>query len=933
MPKADQDFVIFGEKRTGNVSVEELADEERWYGVKGFFDWLESKTYKMHVRVLLSRYRTYTLCADCRGGRFQPAALNFRMAGQTLPELAAMPVERLADVIATLKAGIAKEDPNTEMLRNEVETRLRYLAEVGLGYLTLDRATKTLSGGEVERVNLTTCLGASLVNALFVMDEPSVGLHQRDIGRLVRVMKNLRDKGNTLLVVEHEESVIRAADNLIELGPGRGEAGGGLVFNGPVARVESVPDSLTGDYLAGRKSIPVPKKRRAPKHWLEVKGAAEHNLRKIDVRFPLGLFTCVTGVSGSGKSTLVNDVLYENFQAQRGLSTDESGVGRCAKLVGTQRIESIVLVDQSPLSRTPRSSPAVYLGAFDPIRELFAQQPEAAEAGLTAGSFSFNSGKGRCDRCCGNGFEKIEMQFLSDVFVRCPECDGKRYQPHILKIKIEGKSIHDVLESTVTEAIEFFSKLRAQALGSADAGGMRARLCQKASDPLRILEEVGLGYLRLGQPLNVLSGGESQRLKLVGHLTSQGSQESLLIFDEPTTGLHFDDIALLVKVFDRLVAQGNTLVVIEHNLDVIKCADHVIDLGPEAGEAGGLVVAAGTPEEVAEVKASHTGRYLRAVLRKGETNGRAVYSDEPEEYERAAEAPAPYALRSRGIEVRGAREHNLKNISLSIPRDQMVVVTGLSGSGKSTLAFDILFAEGQRRFLDSMSPYARQFVEQLEKPEVDLDHRPAAERRHRAARHARRRKVHRRDRHGGLSFSAAPLREARRPVVPQVQGAGRGTEHRVDRRAGRDSRPPGPGQGPRHAHQGPQGLPHRGCPVGAPAWLRDAAGRRRVRRRRRFPETRAVPRAYHRRPARRGRGRSPGARPGRARPRDRQGHGAAARYEGPFHHPQHGNELPEVRRVLRGTRPAALLVQLPAWLVHCLPRLWRGLGRRGNAGP
>jgi excinuclease ABC subunit A len=720
LPKADQDFVIFGEKRPGSATAEELADEDRWYGVKGFFAWLESKSYKMHVRVLLSRYRTYTLCTDCRGGRFQPSTLNFRIAGRTLPDLAAIPVEKLADLIATLKDSIPKDDPNTEMIRQEVETRLRYLAEVGLGYLTLDRSTKTLSGGEVERVNLTTCLGASLVNALFVMDEPSVGLHQRDIGRLVRVMKNLRDKGNTLLVVEHEESVIRAADNLIELGPGRGEAGGGLVFNGPVGQIEKIPGSLTGDYLAGRKSVPIPGKRRTPKYWLDVKGAAEHNLRKIDVRFPLGLFTCVTGVSGSGKSTLVNDVLYENFQAQRGLSTDESAVGRCAKLIGTQRIESIVLVDQSPLSRTPRSSPAVYLGAFDAIRELFAQAPEAAEAGLTAGSFSFNSGKGRCDRCAGNGFEKIEMQFLSDVFVRCPECDGKRFQPHVLKIKIDGKSIHDVLDSTVTEAIEFFSKHGAQILKDPDGGGARARLCQKVADPLRILEEVGLGYLRLGQPLNVLSGGESQRLKLVGHLTNQGSQESLLIFDEPTTGLHFDDIALLVKVFDRLVAQGNTLVVIEHNLDVIKCADHVIDLGPEAGDAGGLVVAAGTPEEVAAVDASHTGRYLRAVLQRSKNKTGPLYIDEPSELAKVAEAPAPYALRSNGIDVRGAREHNLKNISLSIPRDQMVVVTGLSGSGKSTLAFDILFAEGQRRFLDSMSPYARQFVEQLEKPEVDL---------------------------------------------------------------------------------------------------------------------------------------------------------------------------------------------------------------------
>jgi excinuclease ABC subunit A len=717
LPENDQNLVIFGEKRA-NVATEELAEDGRWYGVKGFFDWLETKTYKMHVRVLLSRYRTYTLCSDCRGGRFQPATLNFKLAGKTLPELAAMPVEKLADVIAELKESIGKEDPNTEMIRQEVETRLRYLAEVGLGYLTLDRSTKTLSGGEVERVNLTTCLGASLVNALFVMDEPSVGLHQRDIGRLVRVMRNLRDKGNTLLVVEHEESVIRAADNLIELGPGRGESGGDLVFSGPVRDVEKVAASLTGDYLSGRKSIHVPGKRRVPKHWLEVKGAAEHNLQKIDVRFPLGVFTCVTGVSGSGKSTLVNDVLYENFQAQRGLGAEDAMVGRCARLVGTQRVENIVMVDQSPLSRTPRSSPAVYLGAFDAIRELFAQVPEASEAGLTAGSFSFNSGRGRCGRCAGNGFEKIEMQFLSDVFVRCPECDGKRYQPHVLKIKLDGKSIHEVLDSTVTEAIAYFSAIGAQAQKIKDMP--RVRLSQKAADPLKVLEEVGLGYLKLGQPLNVLSGGESQRLKLVGHLTNQSTEDSLLIFDEPTTGLHFDDIALLVKVFGRLVERGNSLVVIEHNLDVIKCADYVIDLGPEAGEAGGLVVAAGTPEQVAAAKGSHTGRYLRASLQADGGKRAAIEEEEAYTAGRAAEAPPPYALKSNAIEVRGAREHNLKNISLSIPRDQMVVVTGLSGSGKSTLAFDILFAEGQRRFLDSMSPYARQFVEQLEKPDVDL---------------------------------------------------------------------------------------------------------------------------------------------------------------------------------------------------------------------
>ncbi|HWB57921.1 MAG TPA: AAA family ATPase, partial [Chthoniobacteraceae bacterium] len=593
-------------------------------------------------------------------------------------------------------------DSTAAMLRDEVATRLRYLVEVGLGYLSLDRATRSLSGGEVERVNLTTCLGASLVNTLFVMDEPTVGLHPRDVGQLIRVMKNLRDKGNTLLVVEHEEAVIRAADNIIELGPGRGEAGGELVFNGPVRELMRAKNSLTADYLAGRKSIRVAQNRRKPKGWIKVLGASEHNLRNIDVDFPLGVFACITGVSGSGKSTLVHDVLYQNLLEKKHIPTGEAIVGKCKGVTGAHRVENVVMVDQSPLSRTPRSSPAVYLGVFDHIRNLFGELPQAQEQGLTPGSFSFNSGNGRCERCGGNGFEKIEMQFLSDLFVRCPECEGKKYQPHILKILFNGKSIHDVLELTVTEAIRFFAGPEHRAI----------------VEPLKILEEVGLGYLRLGQPLNVLSGGESQRLKLISHLADGDSKNSLLIFDEPTTGLHFDDIALLLKTFNRLVEQGNSILVIEHNLEVLKSADYLIDLGPEAGAEGGAVVAAGTPEEVAQVKASHTGRYLKRVLA-----GKSEYgADEDEASARVAEEPARkrHIESNHSIQVHGAREHNLKNISLAIPRDKMVIITGLSGSGKSTLAFDILFAEGQRRFLDSMSPYARQFVEQLEKPDVDL---------------------------------------------------------------------------------------------------------------------------------------------------------------------------------------------------------------------
>ena len=765
LPKHDQDFVINGEKGAGEFS-EEDYESDRWYGVRGFFKWLESKTYKMHVRVLLSRYRAYTTCPSCQGGRFQPETLNYRLATAdgvafTLPEYAALPITQAREFLTGL--ALPPNDSAAEMLRAEIVARLRYLCEVGLGYLTLDRSTRTLSGGEVQRVNLTTCLGASLVNTLFVMDEPSVGLHPRDVGRLVRVMHDLRDKGNTLLVVEHEEAIIRAADHLLDIGPGRGESGGELVFQGSLAEMlgrahdpravfgdspktssrqakdragENASPSLTRDYLTGQKSIPIPKTRRKSVHSLKIKGAAEHNLRNLDVEIPLGVLTAVTGVSGSGKSTLVHQVLYQNLLRARGSGNEEAGA--CKSVTGAHRVGEIVMVDQAPLSRTPRSTPILYLGIYDRVREMFAALPEAMAQGLTASAFSFNSGSGRCERCGGTGFEKIEMQFLSDLYVRCAECEGRRFQPHVLKVKLEGRTIHDILELTVSEAIAFFT-----------ARGEAGTLAQ----PLLVLEEVGLGYLRLGQPLNTLSGGESQRLKLVRHLTDGGARREkngdLFIFDEPTVGLHFDDVALLVRLFQRLVEAGNSIVVIEHNLEVVKCADWIIDLGPEGGEEGGLVVAAGTPEEVVGVEQSHTGYYLRELLHPGSARDpRAVLGDSPKTSQgyalpnddapalRAAEEPSgespngargsralPGMLapgRERAIAIHGAREHNLKNISLTIPRDKMVVITGLSGSGKSTIAFDLLFAEGQRRFLDSMSPYARQFVEQLEKPDVDL---------------------------------------------------------------------------------------------------------------------------------------------------------------------------------------------------------------------
>src|SRR2546421_929329 len=743
VPKADQEFVISGEKRSGQYT-EDDYENDRWYGVRGFFRWLESQVYKMHMRVLLSRYRAYTTCPSCNGGRFQPEALNYKLVvGKdlfALPDFAALSISNARDLLA--KIDTASKDSTAEMLRSEICARLSYLCEVGVGYLTLDRSTRTLSGGEVQRVNLTTCLGASLVNTLFVMDEPSIGLHPRDIGRLVRVMHNLRDRGNTLLVVEHEEQIIRAADNLIDIGPGRGERGGELVFNGALDQLLFRNKSLTADYLSGRKTIPVPKKRRRSTSSIKITGAREHNLQNVDVDLPLGVFTCVTGVSGSGKSTLIHDVLYRNLLIAKGQATDQEA-GACKSVSGAHRINEVVMVDQSPLARTPRSTPILYLGLYDRVRELFAALPQAQAQGLTASAFSFNSGAGRCERCNGTGFEKIEMQFLSDLYVRCAECEGKRFQPHVLKIQLHGKSIHDVLELTVTEAAAWFAQI-----------GERERL----SDPLEILEEVGLGYLRLGQPLNTLSGGESQRLKLVSHLAvTKGTRfrastderkrvpphGNLFIFDEPTTGLHFDDVAILLQLFQRLIDAGHSLVVIDHNLEVIKCADWIIDLGPEAGAEGGEVVAIGTPEQIAKVERSHTGRFLRSVIPSAVEGSRGdgfkvtqrdpsiplrYAQDDGEEFAlRVAEEPSGRMLAlskqniaNGAIQIHGAREHNLKNIDVAIPRDQMVVITGLSGSGKSTLAFDILFSEGQRRFLDSMSPYARQFVEQLEKPDVDL---------------------------------------------------------------------------------------------------------------------------------------------------------------------------------------------------------------------
>lgn len=711
LEEEDRNWVLYGDP--GCPDPEAAWEAGQWYGVKGFFDWLEMRTYKMHVRVFLSRFRSYTHCPDCRGGRLQPEALNFRIGGKSLPALAAMPVDALLAILEKEVPAGAKTrdgqplDPATETVRREILSRLRYLELTGLGYLTLDRETRTLSGGETARVNLTTCLGASLTGTLFVLDEPTVGLHPRDTSRLLGIMRSLRDRGNTLVVVEHEESVMRASDHLVDIGPGRGKDGGELLYSGGTREfLAGVPGgaSLTHDYLTGAREILPPAARRRGKGRVAIRRASEHNLKKIDVDIPLGVFCCVTGVSGSGKSTLVHRVLHGHLAREFGAYDPEDEPGRCKSIEHGGKLRQVVLVDQSPLARTPRSTPAVYTGMFDPIRQMFARLPEAVDLGLTPGYFSFNGGPGRCQRCMGMGWERVEMQFLSDLFVTCPECEGRRYTAAALVHRLAGKSIADVLALTVDEAIGFFAGL-----------GGKSRDQRVIDQSLAALAEVGLGYLRLGQPLNTLSGGEAQRLKLVSHLLDSDparATSTMLLFDEPTTGLHFDDIARLLAVFHRLVDQGHSLVVIEHNLDVILQADHVIDLGPEAGEAGGEVVAAGPPEEIAGVEGSFTGRHLRALLERRRNGGLPVAAEEAPGY------LAP-ATRANAITIHGAREHNLKNLTLDIPRDEFVVVTGLSGSGKSTLAFDIIFAEGQRRFLDSMSPYARQFAEQMEKPDVD----------------------------------------------------------------------------------------------------------------------------------------------------------------------------------------------------------------------
>jgi excinuclease ABC subunit A len=572
-----------------------------WSGVRGFFDFLETKKYKLHVRVFLSKYRGYTLCPACDGARLRQEARDVRVGGKTLPEVSALSIKDAAVFFDALKL-TSEQSAIADRVLFEVRRRLKFLVEVGLDYLTLDRLASTLSGGEAQRIQLATNLGSSLVGALYVLDEPSIGLHPRDNDRLIRLLHNLRDIGNTVLVVEHDADMMRSADHILDIGPAAGEFGGRLIYEGDFGGLLSDSHSLTGKYLRGEVEIKEPRHRRALQlKRLKIRGASEHNLKSIKVDIPLDMLVCVTGVSGSGKSTLIHDCVYAGLKKEKG---DWQGhVGAFQKLEGTQYVDDVILVDQSPIGRTPRSNPVTYIKVYDAIRETFSNTRESQARGFDPSHFSFNVPGGRCEVCQGDGTVTVEMQFLADVELVCEECKGTRFKQQILDVRYRGKSIHDVLNMTVREAISFF------------------RDVNKITNRLRLLDDVGLGYLRLGQSATTLSGGEAQRVKLAAHLSKRAGAKTLYIFDEPTTGLHFDDINKLLAAFRALIDAGGSLLVIEHNLDVIKTADYIVDLGPEGGDAGGHVVATGTPEEIMKAKGSYTGRYLKNHLARSNGHG------------------------------------------------------------------------------------------------------------------------------------------------------------------------------------------------------------------------------------------------------------------------------------------------------------------------
>lgn len=726
LSQEEKDWVCFGDPKWTSFR------SKRWYGVKHFFEWLETKAYKMHVRVLLSRYRSYSECPTCHGARLKPEGLLWRIGskenarhalgsykrwrpvgstfsdavlenlpGLNIRDLMLLPIERLKLFFDELKLPPVLEK-GCEMLLDEIRSRLGYLTEVGLGYLNLDRQSRTLSGGEVQRINLTTALGTSLVNTLFVLDEPSIGLHPQDMDRVNSVMKKLRQAGNTLVVVEHDPQVMLAADRILDIGPGPGTKGGKIVFDGTPEELKQAR-TLTGSYLRGERTFPHSRHKRInpANPALVLLGACEHNLKNVDIRIPLHAVVCVAGVSGSGKSTLIQDVLVPALLKAKGKTAPTPG--KYEKLLGVEHISDISFVDQSPIGKTGRSTPAVFIGAFETIRRLFAATPMAKQRHYEANYFSFNSGPGQCPACSGSGYEHIEMQFLSDVYLSCPECGGKRFRPEVLEIKLtrHGKEVNiaEVLDMTVADAMDFFCDNR------------------EIVQNLTPLVKVGLDYLKLGQPIPTLSGGEAQRLKLAKHLADAlkgKSQHTLFIFDEPTTGLHFDDVYKLMKSLQELVEAGHSVLLVEHNLDVINASDWIIELGPEGGEKGGYELFAGTPKAF-QIRETPTGLALASYNKAlKEKNPSAYFTD----FKPTEEVPA-HNVPNDAITIVNAREHNLKNLSLQIPRDKFTVVTGVSGSGKSTLAFDLVFNEGQRRYLESLNAFARSMVQPESVPQVD----------------------------------------------------------------------------------------------------------------------------------------------------------------------------------------------------------------------
>ncbi len=645
------------------------------------------------VRRQLEEYMGVQICPSCQGGRLCRQALAVKLQDRSLPDLTGSSIEETRHFFHGLRLDQTQQLIAEDALK-EIRSRLELLVDIGLGYLSLDRGAHTLAGGEAQRIRLASQIGSGLVGVLYILDEPSIGLHYRDNKRLLETLKKLRDIGNTVVVVEHDEETMRQADLVVDFGPGAGERGGHLVLCGTPAQVARCRKSITGHYLAGLESIHIPPQRRPSNgKWLEIVGARHNNLKNITARIPLGVFTCVTGVSGSGKSSLINDILFKALDHQLHRAQIEPGLHD--KIRGSQHLDKVIRIDQKPIGRTPRSNPATYTDVFTPIRQLYAQLPDARVRGYKQGRFSFNVKGGRCEACEGNGAHLVEMEFLSDIWVKCEVCEGRRFNRETLTIKYRDKSIADLLDMEVEEALDFFQNV------------------PPIRRILQTLNDVGLGYIKLGQPAPTLSGGEAQRVKLAKELCRKSTGRTLYLLDEPTTGLHFADVDKLLYILHTFAAQGNTVVVIEHNMEVIKTADYILDLGPEGGEEGGAIIACGTPEALTEIEASYTGRILRHILAKPQAP-----SPRPDQ----KSTPKKNGKTNgwiRQIEVVGARQHNLRDLDVSIPRDRMTVISGVSGSGKSTLAFDTIYAEGQRRYVESLSAYARQFLEQMQKPKVE----------------------------------------------------------------------------------------------------------------------------------------------------------------------------------------------------------------------